>query len=136
MLAGLEWVYCAPVSGKRRIEHRAEPVNDGFSQLVEKGGVDVEVVVSGTGQSGELAARHENHPTPRGLDQIALFFIGMDHVLEGASRSGCKLIGRGATHDKAFHGPGLASSSRDQVGCALPAEAHPALRRIHGLSDS
>ena len=135
-LLGLVEVGAAPVAGKRRIEHFAQPMNQRRpAELGEHATIDARVVVGFVRDPRQLAAGHDHDPPALRLHELALFLIcGLD-LTQVASPTRLQLIRVCAADDPAADRARLGDRPPDQILAGLPAEPHPALGGVHGLGD-
>ena len=74
----------APVTGQRRIEHVAEPVDDHrLADLRQHAVVDLGVIVGAAAELCQRARGHQDDAAAGLLDRRDLLFVGADHVVDG-----------------------------------------------------
>ena len=130
-------IAAAPITGERRIEHLAEPVQDHLAPaLPDQGAVHGEIIVGALGDPAERAARHQDDLAAMLFNMADLLLIGADHVIEAVRLLRSKLVGAGAAGEVgAGCGLGLGEHAGDQLGCVLPVQPHAALGGIHRFGD-
>ncbi len=125
----------APISGERRIEHVAEPVDDHrLPQLRKHARVDFGIIVRGARRRGERPARHQYDAAAELFDRGALLLVGADHVVDADVRPRRQVIGaRPAEHDGAGDRGRRRDAAPDELERRRPIEAHAALGGVHRL---
>ena len=129
----------APVAVQRGIEHLAQPVDqDRLAHLGEDAAVDLLVIRRAGGAGGERPARHQDDPPARGLDRLALFLVGADHVVDAGVRPRRQMVRAGAARNQPAAVPRLRSGDRapDQLARGRPVQPHAALGGVHRFGDA
>ena len=122
----------SPVSGERRVEHVAEPVQDHRARSPARAARRrPPVVVGAVRRGGQRAAGHQDHRRALALDERELLVVGAADVVE--RRRAGQLVGAGAAGELAADGLGLGHRAADQLLRRRPVQAHPALRGVHRL---
>ena len=125
-----------PITGKRGIEHLAEPVNhDGVTNLTQNVAIDAPVVLRSPRQCGQRATGHQDDAAVERLDRPDLGLVGGDDLVDCLRRPGGQMIRAGtAADDDTRAALRLGERTPDELVRARPVQAHAALGRVHRLS--
>ncbi len=128
-------VRMSPVSGQRRIEHLAQPVDDHrLPDLAEDALVDLVVIVRRLGHARQRPAGHEDNAAAERFDRGDLLLVGADHVVQARGGFRGQMVGAGAACQQcAFAVAARLDRAANELERGVPIKAHAALRRVHGL---